>query len=318
MTLRLVNYLPRGTAGSAAEPRLGALRGESVVDVAQLCDREAEDCSCTGSVVALLSCPECQAAARHVLAEAGEAAPALPLSQVRLLPPVPHPGKLFCLAGNYAAHIQEGGRGELQAADMATPRIFLKPSTNTVCGPDDPIIIGRRAEFVDYEGELAVIIGRRGKYVAADEALRCVGGITCFNDVSERRLHIWDRPQERPWDRFFDWLNGKWWDTFAPMGPCAVPLADINDLQNLTLTTRLNGEIVQSASTADMIFSVARTIEYLSQMVTLAPGDVIATGTPAGVGKASGRALQPGDVVEVEITGVGVLRNPVVAEDSDP
>lgn len=318
MTLRLVNYLPLGTVGGTAEPRLGALRGESVVDVAQLCDLEAEDCGCTGSVVALLSCPECQAAARHVLSEAGDAAPALPLSQVRLHAPVPHPGKLFCLAGNYAAHIQEGGRGELQAADRATPRIFLKPSTNTVCGPGDPIVIGRRAQFVDYEGELAVIIAKRGKYIAAEEALRYVGGITCFNDVSERRLHIWDRPEDRPWDRFFDWLNGKWWDSFAPMGPCAVPLADIEDIQKLSLTTRLNGEVVQSASTADMIFTVARTIEYLSQMVTLAPGDVIATGTPSGVGSASGRALQPRDVVEVEIGGVGVLRNPVVAESDAP
>lgn len=316
MVLRLVNYVPLGSAGGTVEQRLGALRNESVVDVAQLCDLETEDCGCTGSVVALLSCPECQAAARQVLDQAGDAAPSVPLDQVRLLPPVPHPGKLFCLAGNYAAHIQEGGRGELQQADMATPRIFLKPSTNTVCGTEDPILIGRKAQFVDYEGELAVIIARRGKYISASEALGYVGGVTCFNDVSERRLHIWDRPEERQWDRFFDWLNGKWWDSFAPMGPCAVPLADVGDIQDLTLVTRLNGDVVQSASTGDMIFSVARTIEYVSQMVTLAPGDVIATGTPSGVGGASGRALQPGDVVEVEIGGVGILRNPVVAEDS--
>jgi 2-keto-4-pentenoate hydratase/2-oxohepta-3-ene-1,7-dioic acid hydratase in catechol pathway len=315
MVLRLVSYLPRCASGTV-EPRLGALLDGAVVDVAELCDAQAEDCGCTGSVAALLACPECQAAARHVLADSAESAPRLPLEQVRLLAPVRNPGKLFCLAGNYAAHIQEERGAEVHKSDMATPRIFLKPATNTVCGPDAPVLIGRQAQFVDYEGELAVIIGKRGKYIPADEALGHVGGVTCLNDISERRLHIWDRPEERPWDRFFDWLNGKWWDSFAPMGPCAVPLADIGDIQNLQLTTRLNGEVVQSASTADMIFSVARTIEYLSQMVTLAPGDIIATGTPSGVGNASGIAMKPGDVVEVEIEGIGTLRNPVVAEGS--
>jgi len=286
--------------------------------LAEVTELQLEECNCTGSVVELLACPECQASARQALVEAGDQAPGLPLAEVKLLAPVPRPGKLFCLAGNYAEHITEGkpsaAPGEVHQSDRATPRIFLKPSTNTVCGPGDPVVIGRKAQFVDYEGELAVIIGKRGKYIPAAEALAYVGGVTCFNDVSERRLRIWDRPEDRPWDSFFDWLNGKWGDSFAPMGPCAVPLADISDLHGLQLTTRVNGAVVQSASTGDMLFSVAQVIEYLSQMVTLAPGDVIATGTPAGVGHARGVNLKPGDCVEVEITEIGVLRNPVQAE----
>lgn len=312
--LKLVNFLP--LEWDEATARLGALVGGRVIDVAALCDEQERGCGCAGSVVDLLSCPECLAAVREAIAEAGPGAPGLALAQARLLAPVPLPGKLLCLAGNYAAHIQEGRGKEagVQSSDMATPRVFLKPSTHTVRAPGEPITVARTSSFVDYEGELAVIIGKQGKYIKAEDALDYVGGVTCLNDISERSLHIWDRPEQRPWDGFFDWLNGKWFDSFAPMGPCAVPLSDVGDPGTLDLLTRVNGEVVQQASTAELIFSVPRLIEYISQMVTLDPGDVIATGTPAGVGKARGVALKPGDVVEVEISGIGVLSNPVVAE----
>ena len=316
MTLRLVNYLPISVPEEAADWRLGALVGDVVVDLAENCALIGEHCGCAASVVDLLACPECQAAARRALV-AADLAGGLDLSEARLFAPVPVPGKLFCVAGNYASHIQEGAKGqtrEMHKSDQATPRIFMKPSTNTVCATGDPVLVTRTSTFVDYEGELAVIIGRSGKYIKAEDALRYVGGITCMNDISERRLQVWERPETRPWDRFFDWLNGKWFDNFAPMGPCAVPLGDVEDLQNLKLQTRLNGEVKQDASTADMIFTVAELIEYLSQMVTLQPGDVIATGTPAGVGHAQELAMKPGDVIEVEIEGVGTLRNPVEAE----
>ena len=141
-----------------------------------------------------------------------------------------------------------------------------------------------------------------------------VAGVTICNDISERQLKIRERPENRPWDLFFDWLNGKWGNNFAPLGPCAVPLEDLPDLQNLPLQTRLNGETVQAATTAEMIFTVPQLLSYLSQIVTLEPGDIIATGTPAGVGFARGVAMQPGDLVEVEIGGIGILSNPVQAE----
>ena len=240
---------------------------------------------------------------------------ALPLAEARLLAPVPRPGKLFCLAGNYEEHVREAGRlSSEEALVRRTPWVFMKPSTNTVCATGDPVLVAKTSRFVDYEGELAVIIGKRGKYLKAAEALDYVGGVTCFNDISERQLHIWDRPEDRPWDKFFDWLNGKWFDSFAPMGPCAVPLADTPGIDKLQLRTLLNGEVVQETSTGEMIFSVGEQIEYISQMVTLEPGDVIATGTPAGVGKIRGVALKPGDLIEVEVDGIGRLSNPVVAE----
>lgn len=309
MTLRLVNYVPAGRPDWP--PRAGALVEGGLADIAEACEATDSDCGCDGSVVGLLACADCLEVAREAVAQA---AGIVPLAQVKLLAPVPRPGKLLCLAGNYEEHIREGGRAELHQSDRATPRVFMKPVPNTVCGPDDPILIGKTAQFVDYEGELAVIIGRRGKYIPAAEALSYVGGVTCLNDVSERRLKIWERPEDRPLDRFFDWLNGKWCDSFAPMGPCAVPLAAVGDLQALKLITRVNGQTVQEASTAQMIFTVAQQIEYISHLMTLDPGDVIATGTPAGVGTARGVALQPGDVVEVEVEGIGVLRNPVARE----
>jgi 2-keto-4-pentenoate hydratase/2-oxohepta-3-ene-1,7-dioic acid hydratase in catechol pathway len=166
---------------------------------------------------------------------------------------------------------------------------------------------------VDYEGELGVVIGRRCTRVAADEALRYVGGYLCLNDVSGRKL---DPGFERASDlleraKFFDWLAGKWFDTFCPIGPWLVTPDEVADPMALTLLTRVNGEERQRSSTGDMIHSISRTIAWCSTVSTLEPGDVIATGTPSGVGSARGVFLKDGDVVEVEVEGLGVLRNPV-------
>jgi 2,4-didehydro-3-deoxy-L-rhamnonate hydrolase len=319
MVLRLVNYVTRGAeAACGCSPSVGAIVDNTIIPLAEHCLWPEGECGCGDTLVSLLGCPRCLARVRQMISELGESQIGLPMHQVKLLSPVPNPGKLFCVAGNYEEHIRESkGKnlsGEVHESDRATPRIFMKPSTNTVCGPDDPILVTPSSTFVDYEGELLVIIAHRGKYLTPETALDIVGGVTCCNDISERRLQIWDRPETRPWDRFFDWLNGKWFDNSAPMGPCAVPLSDLPDVQNLALATRLNGETVQESSTAAMIFSVAELIAYLSQMVTLEPGDVIATGTPAGVGVAREINLKPGDVVEVEIEGIGMLRNSVAAE----
>lgn len=317
MTLRLVSYQPLNPACPQREPLTGALLDDGVLDLSALAENDCPQRPNPLSVLGVLSCPNCRQQARELVA-AGEGQ-RLALDEVRLLAPAPRPGKMFCVAGNYEAHIRESrGKnlsGEVHKSDSSTPRIFMKPATNTVCGHGDPIWVTRQSHFVDYEGELAVIIGRRAKYLSPEEALECVAGVTICNDISERQLHIWDRPEDRPWDRFFDWLNGKWGDNFAPLGPCAVPLEDLPDLQNLPLRTRLNGEVMQEATTADMIFTVAQLLSYLSQMLTLEAGDIIATGTPSGVGIARGVAMQPGDTVEVEIEGIGVLRNPVVAEE---
>jgi 2-keto-4-pentenoate hydratase/2-oxohepta-3-ene-1,7-dioic acid hydratase in catechol pathway len=231
-----------------------------------------------------------------------------PLSQVKLRPPVPDPRKVFALAGNYAEHIMEGGR-RLEQQDKETPRVFMKPPTSTVIGLNDPIIITDVAKTVDYEGEMAIVIGRRAKGIKAEDAKRYVAGFTILNDVSERRLVIRKRSSDREQDRWFDWLNGKWLDSFAPTGPVLTTLDEIGDPHNLKLQTRVNGEVRQNANTGQMIFHYNEIIEYISAIVTLEPGDLISTGTPAGVGATTGTYLKPGDTVEIEIEGIGTLRN---------
>ena len=234
------------------------------------------------------------------------------LREVRLRAPVPRPRKLFCLAGNYQDHIEEGG-GKMEIQDRETPRIFMKPPTTTVVGPGDRILVPPVARSVDWEGELAVVIGRKAKGVKAEEALRYVAGYTIMNDVSERRLEIKKRTRSRPKDRWFDWLNGKWFDTFAPQGPWIVTRDEIPDPQSLEISTYVNGERRQHNDTGQMLYPVDRIIEYISAFVTLEPGDLISTGTVAGVGAATGTFLRPGDRVEVEISGIGRLRNKVAA-----
>ncbi len=278
---------------------------------------------CFGSMVDLLEAGASgmEAARRLVRAvserlDAGEAPDGLAvhtLTDVKLHAPVPRPRKLFCLAGNYQDHIEEGGRARLERQDVETPRVFMKPPSNTVIGPGDPILIPPVARSVDWEGELAVVIGRPAKGVSADEALQYVAGYTVMNDVSERRLKIRERTDSRPRDRWFDWLNGKWLDTFAPQGPWLVTRDQIPDPQTLDISTRVNGERKQHNSTGQMLYPVNRIIEYLSAIITLEPGDLISTGTVSGVGATTGTFLQPGDTVEIQITGIGVLRNPVAA-----
>lgn len=239
-----------------------------------------------------------------------------PLTEVRLRAPIANPRKILALAGNYASHIQEGG-GAAPDKSHFTPQVFVKPPT-TLIGPDDAIRLpGDLCTAVDYEGELAVVIGASCRAVPVEEALEYVAGYVNYNDVSGRHLNVSTQRDEGPRTGFFDWLNGKWFDTFGPLGPALVTPDELGDPQSLLLQTRVNGEVRQRASTGDMIFSVAETIAWISRFLTLEPGDVIATGTPAGVGSATGTYLRPGDVVEVEIGGLGILRNPVVGPNGE-
>lgn len=210
------------------------------------------------------------------------------LADVRLLPPV-EPTKILCVGLNFRDHIEELGRGMPKL-----PSHFLKPLT-TIVGPGEPIVIPRVARRVDYEGELAVVLKDRVKDVPLEEAARHVLGYTCFNDVTEREL------SEIPGQL----TRAKGFDTFAPFGPC---IATDLDPSALTLRTLLNGKLMQEGRIADLIFSIPFLIHYLSQCMTLLPGDLISTGTPRGVA-----AMKPGDVVEVAVDGIGVLRNPVTA-----
>ncbi len=234
------------------------------------------------------------------------------LTKVRLRAPVPNPAKLFCLAGNYQDHIEEGG-GRITSQDRETPRVFMKPPTTTVIGQDDNILIPPIARAIDWEGELAVVIGRKGKAIAAKDALKHIAGYTIMNDVSERQLQIKERSSNRPKDEWFDWLNGKWLDTAAPQGPWIVTTDEIKNPQDLDISTFVNGSRKQHNNTGQMLYYVADIVEYISAIITLEPGDIISTGTISGVGATTGTFLKAGDRVEIEISKIGVLKNNVAA-----
>ena len=301
-------------ATQAGRERLGVLVGGGIVDLAAASlARGNGDAAQVADALALLQGGESSLGLARDLAEWASARPdptlLLAPDRVRLTAPVPRPPKILCMAGNYAEHWREGGL-EAPLKQRSAPEVFIKPVT-AIVGPDQPIRLpGSICTAVDYEGELAAIIGRTAKNVPAERALSYVTGYANFNDVSGRRLTI-DVPREvTPRTRYFDWANGKWFDTFGPLGPYLVA-DEIVDPQALPIQTRVNGEVRQNASTADMIFTVAEVVAWISRFLTLQPGDVIATGTPSGVGSSTQTFLQPGDTVEVEVTGLGVLRNTV-------
>lgn len=222
-------------------------------------------------------------------------------TEVTLKAPILRPGKIICIGQNYLEHAKESGA----PSAPPYPIIFAKYA-NTVVGHGEPIVIPLAVTKPDYEGELAVVIGRSGRNIPEAEALDYVAGYMPLNDVSARDWQT----------RTGQWVIGKTCDTFCPMGPALVTADEIPDPQNIYLRTIIGNEELQNGYTGDMIFSVAHLIADMSQVMTLEPGDVIATGTPPGIGAARipPRWLQPGDIVRVEIDGVGVLENPVIAE----
>ena len=239
----------------------------------------------------------------------------LPVDSVRLLVPVPDPSKLLLLAGNYSRHIEEGG-GKAEERARTFPYVFMKPPLTTLTHPGDPIRIPAISpDHIDWELELAVIIGKKCRGVSQADALNYVAGYTVINDISDRKFRPNPGRAEREKDGFFDWLHGKWHDTFCPCGPCVLPADELADPQTLDLKLRVNGETEQDGSTAEMVFPVAEIVSFISSFVTLEPGDIISTGTTAGVGSAKGKFLHPGDQVEAEIGQIGILRNPVAAEE---
>ncbi|NCO33035.1 MAG: hypothetical protein AUJ92_04525 [Armatimonadetes bacterium CG2_30_59_28] len=302
----------------SGEARPGLAMGTSVVDVCSLDEgipgSVLEILNTTDGLDRLAKLPSSLVSESLSTLERNDGSPVVfPVDAVKLLAPIQNPRKLLCIAGNYEEHIRESGR-PVSDKDRVAPRVFMKPPTTTLCGMDAPVLVSRYSRYVDYEGELAVVIGKRGKYIALETALDYVAGYTCLNDISERKFMIRERETSEPRDTFFDWLNGKWMDNSAPMGPWIVTTDEIPDPQCLELSLKVNEQEKQRASTSMMIFSVADLVHYISQALTLEPGDVIATGTPAGVGQASPSGLQPGDVVEVRIEGIGTLRNPVEEE----
>jgi 2-keto-4-pentenoate hydratase/2-oxohepta-3-ene-1,7-dioic acid hydratase in catechol pathway len=206
------------------------------------------------------------------------------LSEVKLRAPCV-PSKIVCLGVNYRSHA-----GEMNSQPPSSPLIFLKPPT-AIIGPEDKIIYPEMSQRVDYEGELGVVIKKKTSHVASQDALDYILGYTCFNDVTARDLQRLDG----------QWTRGKGFDTFAPFGPC---IETDFDPTNAPLETYLNGELKQKSNTTELIFPVSEIISFISRVMTLLPGDVIATGTPGGIGP-----MNPGDIIEIKIAPIGVLRN---------
>ncbi len=232
--------------------------------------------------------------------EGREMVAAYSLDQIEFLPAT-YPSKILAIGRNYFDHALEGG-----AEPPPAPLLFNK-LVNSLSAHEAPIVLPGISEKVDYEAELAVVIGRRTKRVSQDDALDYVFGYTLINDVSARDLQFGDG----------QWTRGKGLDTFAPLGPFITTRDEIADVQALKIEGRLNGEVMQTSNTSKMIFQVAYLVSYLSQGITLEPGDVIATGTPEGVGvfRKPPVLLKAGDVFEVEIEGLGTLRNRVMGAD---
>jgi 2-keto-4-pentenoate hydratase/2-oxohepta-3-ene-1,7-dioic acid hydratase in catechol pathway len=278
------------TFSVAGRTGFGIVKQDGLVDAGRLLDNRY------GSLKALLA-----GGGLSELARLGTSArPDHRLDAVTLLPVIPDPDKILCIGINYATHVRETGR------EMPKyPMIFVR-FTNTQVGHGQPMVKPRVSDKFDFEGELAVIIGRRGRHIPKERALEHVAGYACYNDGSVR-----------DWQRHtVQFTPGKNFVSTGAFGPWMVSADDIPDPARLTLTTRLNGEVMQHAPVSDLIFTVADLIAYISIFTELVPGDVIVTGTPGGVGnyREPPVFMKPGDRIEVEISEIGVLANPIVAE----
>lgn len=294
--MKLVTFETGGTS------RIGALiagtAGARVVDLTRV------DTAIPADMLAFLAGGAPMLARARTAVANAPAAAQLDLSTVRLKAPVPRPGKIICIGLNYHDHAAESNQ---PVPDY--PTVFCKYA-NVVIGPGDPIVLPSVSEQIDYEAEFAFVIGREAKDVAEADALDYVAGYVPFNDVSARDYQM----------RTSQWTMGKTFDTFGPMGPALVTADEIPDPHNLDIQLTIDGEVLQSSNTRHLIFSVQQLIADLSAVMTLEPGDLISTGTPAGVGGARTprRWLRAGETVRVEIEGLGVLENPIVAAGDRP
>ena len=236
----------------------------------------------------------------------------IPLTDAELLCPTAYPGKVVLAGGNYLDHIAEAGLA------TATAPVFITMAGDAVVGPGTPIVLPADApDQVDYEGELALIVGTGGSNIAAADAWTHIAALTIVNDVSARDIQL-SGMADGAITAIDNVSRAKGFPTFKPLGPCLVTVDEFESPLNLQITTYVNGEVRQSARTSEMIFSVPEIVEYVSSSVHLAVGDLILTGTPGGVGLATGAYLKAGDVVEIDIEGIGRLTNPVVASNSAP
>ncbi|MGF6637927.1 fumarylacetoacetate hydrolase family protein [Paraburkholderia sp. 35.1] len=288
--MKLARYTYKGKTS------VGKIEGDTIVDLS------GDGIGLPADIASILASPDALATAAAAAATPGNSG-CVALADVRLEAPVPAPGKFLALGMNYKDHEEEARRLGLP---IPTSQVWFNKQTSCINGPYDDVHYPRVCEQLDYEAELGVVIAKEGRYISEEDALDYVGGYFVANDVSSR-----DWQMKSP-----TWTLGKSFDTHGPIGPWIVTADEIPDPQKLTLRLMVNGEVRQNSSTSLMTYSIAKQIEYLSQVMTLKPGDILVTGTPAGVGIAMSPPvfLQVGDVIRVEIDGVGHVENRIVKE----
>jgi len=293
---RLLNY-----AGIAGEPRPGILVGDDVIDL--------ESAGITGSTYELLQNWDENNARLAALADDAAAQDTRPLADLDLLAPIMYPPVVYNAAANYVDHQKEMSGGKQLVKEDTHPYFFLKAGPHCIIGPGTDIRLPAVSDFIDWEAELAVVIGRPARNVKAEDALDYIAGYTIFNDLSARDM--------KPVGRTFNvhWFAHKNFDGSGPMGPWMVPASDISDPHDVDIKLWVNDELKQDSNSKYLFFNINEQIEYISARMTMRPGDVIATGTPSGVGAPYGGRLKPGDTVTIEIGGIGKLVNPVVQGD---
>jgi 2-keto-4-pentenoate hydratase/2-oxohepta-3-ene-1,7-dioic acid hydratase in catechol pathway len=291
--------------GPDGQPRVGAVTGdagsETIVDISG---------GRSGDLLGLLQAGPAMLDEARAAAEAGTG---VPLDSVQLLAPIRRPGKLLAVAGNFQAHIEEGG-GQRVDKTKIVPKLFIKPSS-AIIGPGEPVALPTVSNQLDWELELAIVIGKAGRDIPVERAREHIAGYSVINDISARSMQ-WGVEGREPggFDDFFDWLNGKWGDGFAAWGPYITTTDSVKpDPNQLEMTLTVNDKTWQHGSTADMIFSPEEIIAFASRWMTLEPGDVIAGGTLDGTGDASGVYLKAGDVMRGTVGDLGTLVTPVVA-----
>ena len=292
---RLLNY-----AGVAGEPRPGILVDGAVIDLA--------DAGVAGSTLDLLGDWDASQEALRQVADRASSLASRPLGEVRLLAPVLFPPAIYCAAANYVDHQKEMSGGKSLEKDETHPYFFLKAGPHCVIGPGAEIRLPRVSDFIDWEAELAVVIGKPARNVRAADALDYVAGYTILNDLSARDM----RPRGRSFNVY--WFAQKNFDGSAPMGPWITPASEVADPHDIDIRLWVNDDLKQDSNSEYLFFNVNEQIEYISARMTMRPGDVIATGTPSGVGAPYGGRLRAGDTVAIELSGLGRLENPVVDE----
>lgn len=288
--MRYVTYEKNG------EPRLGALSGDEIVDIQTAMPGAPTD-------MRALIAADTDVQDKVAKAVGESKGDHIPLADAHLLPPVTDPGKIICLGLNYADHAKEGGH-EIPEY----PALFMRTKSSLI-GPNDPMILPNCSEQLDWEAELVIVIGKRCRHVPKSDAAEVIYGYTVFNDGSIREYQR----------KSAQWTAGKNFDGTGALGPCIVTADELPErASGLSIQTRLNGTIMQNSNTEQMIFDAFRTVEILSEIMTLEPGDLIAMGTPSGVGHARRPQvwMKDGDRVEVEIENIGMLSNPIKAEQS--